>query len=345
LLKTQRVDGSWPVEVHLSIWNTTRAIEALKFSSENSWDTEKTVEWLLAQQTQVECVYSGAKPGGWGWNHCSGSVPDADDTAGVLLALKQLSYTALSPVKAVERGLEWLLRLQNRNGGWPTFCRGWEKLPFDRSAPDLTAHVLRAFSAWKNDAELKDDLRKTLELASIAGWYYLATQQRIDGSFAPLWFGCEHAPDQLNAAYGTCQVLLACAEEKMGKNIPMCATGGLPSSDSTGQIFTQLTERAIGFLEKLQNPDGSFGGSPGAAGTVEETGLCLRALCAQGWNFSHPRARAAAQWLIDRQRADGSWDAAPIGFYFAVLWYHEELYPLCYGLGGLSALLATGTED
>ena len=39
--------------------------------------------------------------------------------------------------------LDWLIHLQNRDGGWPTFCRGWGALPFDRSGCDLTAHVLR----------------------------------------------------------------------------------------------------------------------------------------------------------------------------------------------------------
>ncbi len=42
----------------------------------------------------------------------------------------------------------WLLDLQNRDGGWPTFCRGWGTLPFDRSSCDLTAHALRALSKW-----------------------------------------------------------------------------------------------------------------------------------------------------------------------------------------------------
>src|SRR5690606_25599498 len=45
---------------------------------------------------------------------------------------------------AVRRGVTWLLDLQNRDGGWPTFCRGWGKLPFDRSSPDITAHCMRA---------------------------------------------------------------------------------------------------------------------------------------------------------------------------------------------------------
>ncbi|MEZ6048428.1 MAG: hypothetical protein R3C11_23220 [Planctomycetaceae bacterium] len=45
--------------------------------------------------------------------------------------------------------MNWLLDLQNRDGGWPTFCRGWGALPFDRSAPDLTAHALRALHQYQ----------------------------------------------------------------------------------------------------------------------------------------------------------------------------------------------------
>ena len=39
-------------------------------------------------------------------------------------------------------GVTWLLDLQNRDGGIPTFCRGWTNLPFDRSS-----HVTPALAA------------------------------------------------------------------------------------------------------------------------------------------------------------------------------------------------------
>jgi len=309
LLDTQRASGAWPVEVNLSVWNTTRAIDALgEFSS------ERTRNWLLAQQTREPCVYSNAAPGGWGWNHLPGSVPDADDTAGALIALKVLKSEQR---ESVEGGLAWLLRLQNSNGGWPTFCRGWEKLPFDRSAADLTAHVLRAFAAWRSD--LNSNLGAAMDDAAAAAWKYLQAQQRADGSFEPLWFGCEYAPDQLNATYATSQVLLACAADDKHP--------------------AELRRRAFEHLLKIQNVDGSFGGCSGAPGTVEETALALRALCAQP-EFPREVALRAGKWLVDHQYPDGWWDPAPIGFYFAVLWYYEELYPLCYGLAGLKALSA-----
>src|SRR5205814_1036115 len=56
---------------------------------------------------------------------------------------------------AVVAGIKWLLDLQNRDGGIPTFCRGWGALPFDRSAPDLTAHALRAWLAWFDEVPLE----------------------------------------------------------------------------------------------------------------------------------------------------------------------------------------------
>ena len=90
-------------------------------------------------------------PGGWGWNDAAGAVPDADDTAAALLALRAIVGSAAEsqpePIAAAAaRGVAWLLDLQNDDGGWPTFCRGWGTMPFDRSGCDLTAHALRALA-------------------------------------------------------------------------------------------------------------------------------------------------------------------------------------------------------
>ena len=43
----------------------------------------------------------------------------------------------------------------------------------------------------------------------------------------------------------------------------------------------------------------------------------------------------AAMWLIERVE-NGAWiEPAPIGFYFAKLWYYERLYPLIFTAGAL----------
>jgi len=319
LLGAQREDGSWPVEANLSVWNTTRAVEALDaagllHSALERAELNTTRDWLLAQQTKGVSVYSDANPGGWGWNHLSGSVPDVDDTSGAMLALRHLGLA--EDAEALAAGAGWLMRLQNRDGGWPTFCRGWNKLPFDRSAPDLTAHALRAIFPLSLPYDPANSFGLTRSLFE-KGYGYLSRAQRPDGSFAPLWFGCEQASDETNCTYGTANVLLACAQRKAAETI---------------------RARALSWLLGVQNTDGGFGGCKGAPSTAEETGLALRALAACGVEPTEAACSRAAEWLIAHQREDGSWNPAPIGFYFAVLWYYEELYPLCFGLSGLGAL-------
>jgi squalene-hopene/tetraprenyl-beta-curcumene cyclase len=139
----QRQDGSWPIDTDLATWLTVMTVRSVGADlAEN--DRRRVTEWLLNQQFSSVHPFTGAAPGGWGWTDLPGSVPDADDTSGVLVALHGLMGErrddALVPVR---RGLQWLLSLQNRDGGLPTFCRGWGTLPFDRSCPDITAHALR----------------------------------------------------------------------------------------------------------------------------------------------------------------------------------------------------------
>ena len=44
---------------------------------------------------------------------------------------------------------------------------------------------------------------------------------------------------------------------------------------------------------------------------------------------------AGALWLIERVES-GRWrEAAPVGFYFAKLWYYERLYPMIFTVAAL----------
>ena len=56
-------------------------------------------DWLLRQQGKERHPYTGAEPGGWGWTDLPGSVPDADDTAGAMLALNNVGYPAPPPAE------------------------------------------------------------------------------------------------------------------------------------------------------------------------------------------------------------------------------------------------------
>ena len=218
LARSVRDDGSWPIDTNLATWATTLSIEALAAGGPlTSWldaaERATLLDWILGQQYRVEHPYTHAAPGGWAWTDLAGGVPDADDTAGALLALAHLLGPAGgSPPDArvrdaAEAGVRWLLDLQNRDGGVPTFCRGWTGLPFDRSGPELTAHAVRAWCAWRPHlaSPVETRIGPALDRAS----RYLARVQHVDGAFAPLWFGNEAAPGEVNLTYGTAKVLPA----------------------------------------------------------------------------------------------------------------------------------------
>jgi len=307
---SQRPDGGWPIDSNLSGWLTSLAVSALARSEPE--ELEATRSWLLARQHREVHACTGASPGGWGWTHLPGGVPDCDDTAAALLALHALGEPASAAVLA---GARWLLDLQNADGGWPTFCRGWGKLPFDRSAPDLTAHALRALRTWRRAADGAETDR-----AIVRGLRYLKRTQRPDGAWLPLWFGNQHAPGQQNPVYGTSRVLLA-----------FCDLGRATDPEAA---------RGRDFLLHAQSADGVWGGDRRVAGSVEETALAVEALAA--WpeeERPHAVCRRGALALAEMIKKGGLDRPAPIGLYFARLWYAERLYPVIWAVGALGRVL------
>ena len=349
LLHSQREDGSWPIDTNLSTWVTTLAVNALtqgemrnaecgmqKSQSPGVEQPSPSVVrgWLLGQQYRERHLYTNAAPGGWAWTDLPGGVPDADDTAGALLALKKLGPVDDATRDAAVRGVTWLLGLQNRDGGVPTFCRGWGALPFDRSSADITAHVLRAWLAWQG--ELPEALQRRVMLACGCALKFLEKKQRTDGSWLPLWFGNQFQQEDENPFYGTARVLEALAQMQ----------GDTSLTEDFRRTARHLGQRAADWLLQAQRTDGSWGAATEATGSVEETALCLEASAT--WAGVSNEARVAFQssihrgteWLVEKVES-GSWrEPAPIGFYFAKLWYFERLYPLILTVGALERVEA-----
>ena len=316
LVASARADGSWPIDTNLATWTTTLAIKALAhqpgaLSPEQSHALRG---WLLGQQWREEHPYTHAAPGGWAWTDLPGGVPDADDTPGALLALKHLGAPDDATRTAAFAGVRWLLGLQNRDGGIPTFCRGWGALPFDRSSQDLTAHTLRAWNVWRTEVDPRE--RPALVRAMSRGLGYLIRTQREDGAWVPLWFGNECAPRDENPLYGTAHVVCALRE--------LSESGLMPAKAPAA--------RGAAWIAASQNDDGGWGGVRGVPSSTEETALAVEALA----GTSHADCvERGVEWLIGRVES-GAWrEPSPIGFYFARLWYHERLYPLIWTVGAL----------
>lgn len=277
---TVRPDGGWPIDVNLSTWVTSLAARALG-DDLSAAQREQIRDHLLSAQWKAEHPFTHAAPGGWAWTDRSGGVPDADDTAAALIALQTICRLDRNDAKiakdsagigrpslcslrlrgeksnAVERGISWLLDLQNRDGGMPTFCKGWGKLPFDRSCPDLTAHALRAFAAWR--PEMSPDLQRRMDGALRRGFGYLRQTQRADGSWVPLWFGNQQHPQKENPVYGTARVVEALlelettrypqAEEMLTRGLTFLLTAPCNSVEELALVVGLTGQRSNELLE------------------------------------------------------------------------------------------------
>lgn len=331
LVKSVRPDGSWAIDTNLSTWLTTLAVDALGGVGGclPASEAQSIRDWLLGQQYRVVHPYTNAAPGGWAWTDLPGGVPDADDTAGTLLALRRLGAMDDQIRHAAAAGVEWLIQLQNSDGGIPTFCKGWGTLPFDRSSPDITAHALRAWTEWLGD--LPPTLGRRTGRAISRALGFLAKQQKTDGSWVPLWFGHQEAVNDENPLYGTARVLVALRIVGRGRD-------GMDVKDIS--VAARLAVGAERWLVARQNADGGWAGAVGAVSSVEETAIALEALtaCAEQETDGVSQAiEKGLHWLVARVET-GEWqNAAPIGFYFARLWYYEALYPVIFGAGALRA--------
>jgi squalene-hopene/tetraprenyl-beta-curcumene cyclase len=417
LIDTVRPDGSWPIDTNLATWVTTLAMaaishqpSAISLSNEDSsrppiadggqptarpgtWDLGPgTIEWLLSCQHTERHPFTGASPGGWGWSDLSGAVPDADDTSGALLTLARFAEPAkFEPRKPhgpglygsaygrALRGICWLANLQNRDGGWPTFCRGWGALPFDRSAPDLTAHALRAINAWLPLFGTTSFGTKHLVRNINRGLIYLQKSQRVDGSWSPLWFGNQYHPNEENPIYGTSKVLLAYRDlGRMGDNAAVrglrwlitaqnqdggwgaaakgsgCRVQG-SANDEGQRTVEEKSRRLTADSRQLPLRPGTWDlglgtvaaspvlNTPAASGSsVEETALAVAGLLSAldnadlcDDNSLQIAIRQGVDWLVRAVEDGRHRQPAPIGFYFAKLWYYERLYPLAFAVEAL----------
>ncbi len=337
LISRNRSDGSWPIDTSLETWVSTLSINALAAGpdSPDLWaevERKTLIQWLLGQQFRQIHPYTGVAPGGWAWTPLPGGVPDADDTAGSLLALRHLGLSEEQVPASVVPAVHWLIELANRDGGIPTFCRGWGKLEFDRSSPDITAHALRAWAAWEED--LPDDVQLRLKRAAGRALRYLRRSQCSDGSWTPLWFGNQSVPDGENPLYGTARVVLALQQ-----------VGGRYGTGAEVAL-----RQGIAWMLAAQNPDGGWGGAPGTPSSIEETAVAVESLASGSSSASERHlsvnhldnaskaARAGADWLVRKTREGTDFPAAPIGLYFANLFYSEQLYPLIFTVAALQRM-------
>ncbi len=293
----------WTIQGCISpVWDTCLIVQALSESGVAPDDPmlASATRWLIDKQILVagdwQVQAPRLQPGGWAFEFHNSYYPDIDDTAEVVLALR---LGRLPPGEddqrhnAIERAVDWVAGMQNRDGGWASFDKNNNHgyvtaLTFsdfgevlDPSSADVTAHILEMFGKLGHTMD---------NPATQSAYRYLRTEQEDNGS----WFG------------------------RWGVNYIYGLGAVLPALEAVGENMRQpYVRRAVEWLVEHQNPDGGWGEScasyvdPSQHGvgpsTASQTAWAIIALIAAG-DADHPATHRGVQYLLRTQNTDGQWD-------------------------------------
>lgn len=294
-----------PDSVHLEpclspVWDT--AIVAIALHESGIPATHPRLrqagEWLLDKEIRFRGDWqfknpTQAEPSGWAFEFENKWNADIDDTAMVLLALRKIPTSDSRRRDAsFQRGLNWMLTFQCRDGGWAAFDKDCtkgilEKVPFadhnamlDPECADITARILELLGYEQFPRE-NPQIQKAVQ--------FLRDHQEEDGSWYGRW--------GVNYIYGTWQVLRG-----------MWALGW--------NMEEPWLVKARNWLESVQLCDGGWGErcntyeDPVFKGqgpsTASQTAWAVMALCT--FDDPHrPSLLRGVKYLVQTQNADGSW--------------------------------------
>lgn len=295
-----------------TVWDTSLSMQALTAAGlpiDNPAMQRAAFYLISKQQTHLsDWQYStpGTVPGGWGFSNVNTLYPDIDDTLSVLKALYPFKRKGWWKIEW-ERGVSWLLAMQNDDGGWSAFDRNCNKLylsllapedlkdtVLDPSTPDITARVFDTLGAarllepvWNRTLHSEVSYKISSKVEHAKAW--LLNQQSQDGSWYGRW--------GITYIYGTA-----------------AAIQGLRWAGISRNHFT--LQRAVAWLKQIQNEDGGFGEScksdeqktyvPLGTSTASQTAWALMGMCSAAHQLT-PEIRKAANYLMDTMCEDGGW--------------------------------------
>jgi squalene-hopene/tetraprenyl-beta-curcumene cyclase len=205
------------------------------------------------------------------------------------------------------------------------------------------------------------------------GKRFIERNQQSDGSWLPLWFGNQDRDDESNPVYGTSRVLVASAAETLDVDAvergcqyllqTQNSDGGWGGGPSVGSwleskgrsganVCSSVEESAlavdalVAVLQFQRNLPASCGVQMGYDGTKsKQNRLDSANECTGAGNDRCGEAIIrGVEFLIHSVRQERHRIPWPIGFYFAKLWYHEELYPLIFATTALGNYLRATSD-
>ena len=283
------------------VWDTAYALYVLGEAGVSRTDPRllRAADWMLSKEVRHLGDWAvkvrNTQPGGWYFEFNNEFYPDTDDSAQVLLALNKVDNNAREryQYEVCQRAIRWIFAMQCRNGGWASFDKDntkmvFENVPFadhnamlDPPTVDITGRILEMLATYgytQKDRRVQKAIK------------FIYSVQEPDGS----WFGRWG----VNYLYGTFLVLRGLEAIGVWNHEP--------------QI-----QQAAEWVRSVQNADGGWGEScasydnPAMRGvgpsTPSQTSWAILGLLAAGDTRSDSLAKGT-RWLMERQRADGSWD-------------------------------------
>ncbi|TVY04188.1 terpene cyclase/mutase family protein [Cohnella terricola] len=184
-----------------AVWDTALLSYALQESGteEHHLAIQQASSYLLALQHSKLGDWSrhnpNPVPGGWGFSESNTINPDVDDTTAALRAIRSLARSDSTFRESWNLGLNWVLSMQNQDGGWPAFEKNVDKelltwvaidgaksAAIDPSEADLTGRTLEYLG---NSAGFDER-----QLFVKRGTQWLADHQEEDGSWYGRWGIC-----------------------------------------------------------------------------------------------------------------------------------------------------------
>jgi squalene-hopene/tetraprenyl-beta-curcumene cyclase len=282
------------------VWDSAIVAIALHESGlpSNHPALEKATDWIMDREIRFRGDWTykntaNVESSGWVFEYNNKWNPDVDDTAMVLLALRKIpTKDRKRRDECFQRGLNWMLTFQCKDGGWASFDKDCtkgilDKVPFadhnamlDPECADITARILELLG-YENFSTDNPQVQHALE--------FVRSHQEPDGSWYGRW--------GVNYIYGTWQVLR-----------------GLRALGINMRQDWLLKARA--WLESVQHEDGGWGercntyDDPIYKGqgpsTASQTAWAVMGLCA----FDDPNRESVQRgidYLIRTQQPNGEW--------------------------------------
>lgn len=253
--RTKNFNGDITQQLTLTAgWDTPQTLIAMSelpetIKDQHRSDIDRAIRFLDKNQVDVKGDWSvnskNLRPGGWSFIVENTDYPDTDVVAAVLEG--KHAFPEKSSKETFAKGLEWLVSLQNKDGGFPAWERGVSKigdkiiklffpeLPdySDLSQTDVTARISRLTYRLIQDPETSPEDKEMLEKSFKRSCRFL--RSKSVGNDDVYWKGRW----LVAFLYGTSEVLDTLA------------------STSCGDI--KKLDKTVAWLVEKQNKDGGFG--------------------------------------------------------------------------------------